>query len=164
MGQTLAVPLPIAGAAALAGVEETALVAFARRTVELPTYGPSGAGLVGGAGSGGEGGSPCGIGASSTSAMSGYRSGRGGRMLSTSKGMLRAIVRIVIQSPTVSAGSARWFVVGAWDQAGSRRRGFLGKVLEPQVVMLVVPADRAIGCGECTKAGIVAQPAASWVA
>ena len=62
------------------------------------------------------------------------------------------------------AGSARWFVVGAWDRAGSRRRAVLGKVLEPQVMMIVVPADRAIGCGAYTKAGIVAQPAASWVA
>ena len=114
--------------------------------------------------SGGGGGSPWGVGASSTSAISGYRRERGGRTLSTSKGMLRAIVRIVIQSPTVSARSARLFVVGARDQAVSRRRCVVGKALEPQVVMLVVPADRAIGCSACPKASIVAQPAASWVA
>ena len=39
MGRTLAVPLPMRGAAALAaGVEEAALVASAQGTVEVPTY------------------------------------------------------------------------------------------------------------------------------
>ena len=155
----LAVPLPMGDAAALvSGVEEAALVASARGTVEVPTYGPSGDG------GGGGGGSPRGVGASSTSAMSGYRSGRGGRTLSASKGMLGAVVGKMIQPPIVRAGSTRWFVVRAWERARSRRRGILSKTLEPQVVVLVVPADRAIGRNACPKAGIIAQPVASWVA
>ena len=144
------------GAAALAaGVEEAALVASARGTVEVPTYGPSGDG----GGGGGGGGNPRGVGASSTSAMSGYRSGRGGKTLSASKEMLGAVVGKMIQPPTVRvrAGSARWFVVRARDRARSRRRGVMSKTLEPQVVVLVIPADRAIGRSACLKAGIIAQ-------
>ena len=161
MGRTLEVPLPMGGAVALAaGMEEVTLVASTGGTVEVHIWDKwCWAGWRGWGGGGG--GSPWGAGASYTSAMSGYRSGRGGRTLSASKRMLGAVVQKMIQSPTVRAGLARWFVVRAQDQAGSRRRGVLGKALEPQIVVLVVPVDKAIGCGACLKDGIIAQPAAS---